>query len=180
MGSAQGQVSLSYASKTYLFFICMLQDREKRPTMLEDISRELVPRDENVPPVDKFLQSEVGLVPNTTTGWFRAGVAFYNKSEFFYCLQCLSKAEELDKTNFNVYQLSARVYIKLGRSDLAIDALKRSIKLNNISDWQLLIELTSMDHEQFMATKALAGCQNIHPLVQALLDEKEQQLRQNR
>ena len=37
----------------------------------------------------------------------------------------------------------ARAYIALNRRSEAVDALKHSTKLDNPSDWQLLIELTN-------------------------------------
>ena len=39
----------------------------------------------------------------------------------------------------------ARACIAVNRRDDAIEALKQSVKLNNPSDWQLLVELTSQE-----------------------------------
>ena len=43
---------------------------------------------------------------------------------------------------YNAYQIMARACICVNRREDAIDALKKSVKLDNPSDWQLLIELT--------------------------------------
>ena len=42
----------------------------------------------------------------------------------------------------------ARACIAVNRRDDAIAALKESVKLNNQSDWQLLVELTGKSEER--------------------------------
>ena len=54
----------------------------------------------------------------------------------------------LHPRQYNAYQILARACIVLNRRDDAIEALKRSVQLNNASDWQLLAELTSVNAKQ--------------------------------
>jgi hypothetical protein len=58
-------------------------------------------------------------------------------------LECFEVAVELDPLNYNAYQIMARACIAINRKDDAVEALKKSVKLDNPSDWQLLVELTS-------------------------------------
>eukprot|EP00698_Gefionella_okellyi_P016881 TRINITY_DN4874_c0_g1_i1.p1 TRINITY_DN4874_c0_g1~~TRINITY_DN4874_c0_g1_i1.p1 ORF type:complete len:132 (-),score=6.59 TRINITY_DN4874_c0_g1_i1:296-640(-) len=97
-----------------------------------------------VSPVEEWLVLRVGQAPKTSIGWFRAGVGFYNKKEFPYAIECFEKSVALDSNNFNAYQIMARACIAVNRRDDAIAALKRSVGLGNPSDWQLLVELTSV------------------------------------
>ena len=48
----------------------------------------------------------------------------------------------LDPLNYNAFQIMARACIAVNRREDAIRALKESVKLDNPSDWQLLVELT--------------------------------------
>eukprot|EP00455_Lapot_gusevi_P040167 TRINITY_DN4532_c0_g3_i1.p1 TRINITY_DN4532_c0_g3~~TRINITY_DN4532_c0_g3_i1.p1 ORF type:complete len:112 (+),score=15.85 TRINITY_DN4532_c0_g3_i1:72-407(+) len=92
---------------------------------------------------EKWLRQRVGQVPKTALGWFRAGVGFYNKRHFEFAIECLQTSVRLDPMNYNAYQILARACIAVNRREEAIAALKESVKLDNPSDWQLLIELTS-------------------------------------
>lgn len=92
-----------------------------------------------------------------STGWFRAGVGFYNKREFTYCIDCLQRAVAADPLNYNAYQILARACIAVNRRDDAIEALKQSVKLDNPSDWQLLVELTAQEKAAKTAATAAAG-----------------------
>ena len=94
---------------------------------------------------EAWLMAKIGDVPLTSLGWFRAGVGFYNKDEFNFSIECFDKSIEIDPLNYNAYQIMARACIKVNRRDDAIRALKQSVKLDNPSDWQMLIELTSGD-----------------------------------
>ena len=91
----------------------------------------------------RWLQQRVGMTPKSSIGWFRAGVGFYNKRKFEVAVECLREAVRMDPINYNAYQIMARACIALNRRDEAVAALKESVKLDNPSDWQLLIELTS-------------------------------------
>jgi len=46
---------------------------------------------------------------------------------------------------YNAFQIMARACIAVNRRDDAIEALKQSVKLDNPSDWQLLVELTAQE-----------------------------------
>lgn len=48
---------------------------------------------------EEWLLARLGQTPKTTTGWFRAGVGFYNKREYLYAIDCFQKAVELDPLN---------------------------------------------------------------------------------
>ena len=102
---------------------------------------------ENTGSAEAWIAMRVGISPKTSLGWFRAGVGFYNKKQFVYSIQCFEKAVELDPLNYNAYQIMARACIAVNRRDDAIEALKKSVKLDNPSDWQLLVELTSAQKE---------------------------------
>mmetsp|Transcript_27980 Transcript_27980/g.71186 ORF Transcript_27980/g.71186 Transcript_27980/m.71186 type:complete len:103 (+) Transcript_27980:131-439(+) len=90
-----------------------------------------------------WILSRVGSLPKTSVGWFRAGVGFYNKKEYNLSIECFKKAVALDPENYNAYQIMARACIATNRKEDAIVALKESVKLDNPSDWQLLVELTA-------------------------------------
>ncbi|KAI8824466.1 uncharacterized protein EV422DRAFT_565155 [Fimicolochytrium jonesii] len=90
--------------------------------------------------------------------WFRCGVGFYNKEDFTKAIECFEKSVALDPLNvgsaevvgmqdasapYNAFQILARACIAVNRKDDAVAALKQSVMLDNPSDWQLLIELTS-------------------------------------
>eukprot|EP00514_Thraustochytrium_sp_LLF1b_P006222 CAMPEP_0184511652 /NCGR_PEP_ID=MMETSP0198_2-20121128/2463_1 /TAXON_ID=1112570 /ORGANISM="Thraustochytrium sp., Strain LLF1b" /LENGTH=130 /DNA_ID=CAMNT_0026901627 /DNA_START=32 /DNA_END=424 /DNA_ORIENTATION=+ len=92
--------------------------------------------------VKGWIKAKLGLLPRSSLGWFRAGVGFYNKRQHSFAIQCFERAVALDPHNYNAYQIMARALIAVNRRDDAIDALKESVKLNNPSDWQLLVELT--------------------------------------
>jgi hypothetical protein len=47
---------------------------------------------------DWFLQ-RIGSTPKTSIGWFRCGVAFYNKKDFSKAIECFEKSIELDPLN---------------------------------------------------------------------------------
>eukprot|EP01136_Pigoraptor_vietnamica_P021385 Opistho-1_new@71457 len=93
--------------------------------------------------VEAWLTAKVGTVPRNSLGWFRAGVGFYNKKEYVRAIECFEKAIHLDPMNYNAYQIMARACIAVNRREDAIEALKQSVKLDNPSDWQLLVELTA-------------------------------------
>ena len=86
-------------------------------------------------------------LPRNSLGWFRAGVGFYNKKKYTFSIECFEKAVDLDPLNYNAYQIMARACIVVNRRDDAIAALKKSVKLDNPSDWQLLVELTNLKQE---------------------------------
>eukprot|EP00741_Cyanophora_paradoxa_P017849 tig00021035_g17238.t1 len=92
---------------------------------------------------EQFMLLRVGLTPTTSLGWFRAGVGFYNKREYNFAIECFQKSVALDPLNYNAFQIMARACIAVNRRDDAIAALKESVKLDNPSDWQLLVELTA-------------------------------------
>jgi tetratricopeptide (TPR) repeat protein len=92
---------------------------------------------------EEWLTARVGEVPTTSLGWFRCGVGFYNKQKFNFAIECFNKSLEIDPLNYNAYQILARACMAVNRRDDAIAALKQSVKLDNPSDWQLLIELTN-------------------------------------
>ena len=94
---------------------------------------------------EAFLQKLTGTVPQTSTGWFRAGVGFYRKKLNPPAIQCLERAVELDEINYEAWQILARAYVLQNRRKDAIEALKRSVRLNNSSDWQLLVELPNLE-----------------------------------
>eukprot|EP00743_Colponemidia_sp_Colp-15_P008840 GILK01009648.1.p1 GENE.GILK01009648.1~~GILK01009648.1.p1 ORF type:complete len:130 (+),score=22.44 GILK01009648.1:52-390(+) len=92
---------------------------------------------------EQWLIARVGALPATSIGWFRAGVGFYNKKKYNFSIECLKRAVELDPLNYNAFQIMARACIAVNRRDEAVEALKQSVKLDNPTDWQLLVELTS-------------------------------------
>lgn len=51
----------------------------------------------------------------------------------------------------------ARACIAVNRRDDAIEALKQSVKLDNPSDWQLLVELTAQEKAARKAQQAAAS-----------------------
>jgi tetratricopeptide (TPR) repeat protein len=93
----------------------------------------------------EWLMVRIGETPKTSLGWFRAGVGFYNKKEFTFSIECFQNSIKIDPLNYNAYQIMARACIAVNRREDAIAALKESVKLDNPSDWQLLVELTSQD-----------------------------------
>eukprot|EP00163_Fabomonas_tropica_P033413 TRINITY_DN876_c0_g1_i2.p1 TRINITY_DN876_c0_g1~~TRINITY_DN876_c0_g1_i2.p1 ORF type:complete len:218 (-),score=56.35 TRINITY_DN876_c0_g1_i2:68-721(-) len=98
---------------------------------------------------EEWLLLKFSVVPNSSVGWFRAGVGFYNKKQFAWSIECFHRSVQLDPLNYNAYQIMARACIAVNRRDDAIEALKKSVKLDNPSDWQLLVELTrSKDNGQ--------------------------------
>ncbi|KAI9364000.1 hypothetical protein DFJ73DRAFT_772858 [Zopfochytrium polystomum] len=92
---------------------------------------------------EEWLLLRVGVLPRNSLGWFRSGVGFYNKKEYTKAIECFEKSVELDPMNYNAFQIMARACIAVNRKDDAIAALKQSVMLDNPSDWQLLVELTS-------------------------------------
>ncbi|KAI8835385.1 hypothetical protein HDU81_006173 [Chytriomyces hyalinus] len=92
---------------------------------------------------EEWLLLRIGVVPRNSLGWFRCGVGFYNKKEYTKSIECFEKSVELDPMNYNAFQIMARACIAVNRKDDAIAALKQSVMLDNPSDWQLLVELTS-------------------------------------
>lgn len=94
---------------------------------------------------DAWLQGRIGETPQTSLGWFRAGVGFYNKREFQFSIECFQRSVQIDPLNYNAFQIMARACIAVNRRDDAIEALKQSVKLDNPSDWQLLVELTAQE-----------------------------------
>ncbi|KAI9007045.1 hypothetical protein HDU85_006016 [Gaertneriomyces sp. JEL0708] len=92
---------------------------------------------------EDWLLLRIGTLPRTSLGWFRTGIAFYNKKDFPKSIECLEKATELDPMNYNAWQVLARACIAVNRREEAVEALKRSVALDNPSDWQLLVELTA-------------------------------------
>ncbi|SPQ94366.1 Tetratricopeptide repeat [Plasmodiophora brassicae] len=100
----------------------------------------------SVKTAERWLIDRIGQAPNTALGWFRAGVGFYNKHQFEYAIDCFQKSVALDPLNYNAFQIMARACIAVNRREDAIEALRQSVKLDNPSDWQLLVELTS-NHE---------------------------------
>eukprot|EP00033_Pygsuia_biforma_P003123 GCRY01003430.1.p1 GENE.GCRY01003430.1~~GCRY01003430.1.p1 ORF type:complete len:141 (-),score=30.77 GCRY01003430.1:122-544(-) len=98
---------------------------------------------ENSESASEWIMQKVGALPKTSLGWFRAGVGFYNKKRFEMAIQCLERAIQADPLNYNAFQIVARAYIAVNRRADAITALQESVKLDNPSDWQLLVELTS-------------------------------------
>ncbi|KAJ3244952.1 hypothetical protein HDU78_010125 [Chytriomyces hyalinus] len=95
---------------------------------------------------EEWLLLRIGVVPRNSLGWFRCGVGFYNKKEYTKSIECFEKSVELDPMNVRLVDEMnsvARACIAVNRKDDAIAALKQSVMLDNPSDWQLLVELTS-------------------------------------
>jgi hypothetical protein len=97
---------------------------------------------------EAFLRKLTGTIPQTSIGWFRAGVGFFRKRYHSPAVQCLEKAVALDPMNYEAWQVLARAYVLQNRRKDAITALKKSVKLNNAADWQMLVELTNLEEEQ--------------------------------
>ena len=95
-----------------------------------------------------WLRKLTGTVPQTSTGWFRAGVGFYRKRFHNPAVTCLEKAVAMDEINYEAWQVLARAYVLQNRRKDAIEALKKSVKLNNAADWQMLVELTNLEDKQ--------------------------------
>jgi len=91
---------------------------------------------------EKWIMQRIGQIPKTSLGWFRSGVGFYNKNQYVFAIQCFETAVKMDPKNYNAFQIMARACIAVNRRDDAIRALRESVKLDNPSDWQLLVELT--------------------------------------
>ncbi|KAJ3256572.1 hypothetical protein HDU77_003096 [Chytriomyces hyalinus] len=99
---------------------------------------------------EEWLLLRIGVVPRNSLGWFRCGVGFYNKKEYTKSIECFEKSVELDPMNVRlVDEMNSVVCVNEclpvlnNRKDDAIAALKQSVMLDNPSDWQLLVELTS-------------------------------------
>eukprot|EP00942_MAST-04A_sp_MAST-4A-sp1_P010724 g10724.t1 len=91
-------------------------------------------------------QKSKGLLPQSSVGWFRCGVGFYNKKLYYGpAIICLRIALELDPNNFNAQQVLGRAYLRVNKRNEALESLKRSVELHSSSDWQLLVE--EMDRE---------------------------------
>ena len=97
---------------------------------------------------EAFLRKLTGTIPQTSIGWFRAGVGFFRKRYHSPAVTCLEKAVALDPMNYEAWQVLARAYVLQNRRKDAIAALKKSVKLNNAADWQMLVELTNLEEEQ--------------------------------
>ena len=97
---------------------------------------------------EAFLRKLTGTIPQTSIGWFRAGVGFFRKRYHSPACTCLEKAVALDPMNYEAWQVLARAYVLQNRRKDAIAALKKSVKLNNAADWQMLVELTNLEEEQ--------------------------------
>ena len=102
---------------------------------------------------EEWLGVRIGQVPTTSVGWHRAGVGFHNKKKFQFAIECFKKSVGIDPLNYNAFQIMARACIAVNRRDDAIAALKQSVKLDNPSDWQLLVELTGQANEEENASK---------------------------
>ena len=48
---------------------------------------------------ESWLLGRVGETPQTSLGWFRAGVGFYNKREFQFSIECFQRSVQLDPLN---------------------------------------------------------------------------------
>ena len=97
---------------------------------------------------ETWLRTLTGTIPQTSVGWFRAGVGFYRKRYHNPAVTCLEKATTMDPLNYEAWQVLARAYVLQNRRSEAIEALKNSVKLNNAADWQMLVELTNLDEQQ--------------------------------
>ena len=97
---------------------------------------------------EAWLRKLTGTLPTTSVGWFRAGVGFYRKRYHNPAVTCLEKAVALDPINYEAWQVLARAYVLQNRRKDAIEALKKSVKLNNAADWQMLVELTNLEDKQ--------------------------------
>ena len=97
---------------------------------------------------EAFLRKLTGTIPQTSIGWFRAGVGFFRKRYHSPAVTCLEKATAMDPMNYEAWQVLARAYVLQNRRKDAIAALKNSVKLNNAADWQMLVELTNLEEEQ--------------------------------
>lgn len=95
------------------------------------------------PSAEEWLRARVGRVPETSLGFFRAGVAFYNKGMHSLAAECLDRSVAMDPQNFNAFAVLARARLALNDREAAVAALRESVKLGGSSDWQLLVELTN-------------------------------------
>eukprot|EP00735_Rhodelphis_limneticus_P008767 TRINITY_DN2251_c0_g1::TRINITY_DN2251_c0_g1_i1::g.6700::m.6700 TRINITY_DN2251_c0_g1::TRINITY_DN2251_c0_g1_i1::g.6700 ORF type:complete len:132 (+),score=10.25,TPR_11/PF13414.1/1.1e-09,TPR_11/PF13414.1/0.013,TPR_2/PF07719.12/6.5e-05,TPR_2/PF07719.12/0.091,TPR_16/PF13432.1/1.2e-05,TPR_19/PF14559.1/2.3e-05,TPR_1/PF00515.23/0.0088,TPR_1/PF00515.23/5.5,TPR_8/PF13181.1/1.5,TPR_8/PF13181.1/0.24,Apc3/PF12895.2/0.00045,TPR_14/PF13428.1/3.5e+02,TPR_14/PF13428.1/0.01,TPR_7/PF13176.1/63,TPR_7/PF13176.1/0.2, len=95
----------------------------------------------------EWMKERFGILPKTSLGWFRAGVGFFNKKHYERSIECFQYSVQLDPLNYNAFQIMARACIAINRREEAIAALKESVKLDNPSDWQLLVELTNTKQE---------------------------------
>lgn len=104
-----------------------------------------------------WLKERLGRVPDSSLGYFRAGVAFYTRRRYAFAAEMLERAVAMDAQNFNAFQVLSRCYLALNRRDDAVGALKKSVQLDNPSDWQLLVELTGGGAGSAEGVKAAAA-----------------------
>jgi len=68
--------------------------------------------------VHDFLLLRIGSEPKTSTGWFRAGVGFYNKKQFGWSIECFEKAVEIDPMNVRLQILCVYIVWELTRHSI--------------------------------------------------------------
>lgn len=56
---------------------------------------------------ESWLLSRVGETPQSSVGWFRAGVGFYNKKEFALAIDCMQRSTQIDPLNVRL-EMSGR------------------------------------------------------------------------
>jgi hypothetical protein len=50
----------------------------------------------------EWLIARIGDTPQTALGWFRTGVAFYNKKEYNFAIECFQESIQLDDKNVTI------------------------------------------------------------------------------
>ena len=121
----------------------VLESKAAVDSTLDDASYDHNTEGEPTESAHEWLETRFGMLPDSSFAWFRAGVGFYNKALHEFAIDCLSEAVQIDPNNFNAFQILARSFIALNRRAEAIACLKKSVALDNASDWQLLAELTA-------------------------------------
>ena len=54
---------------------------------------------------EDWLRARLNMVPDTSIGWHRAGVGFYNKKKFQFAIECFEQSVALDPLNVRAMKI---------------------------------------------------------------------------
>lgn len=89
---------------------------------------------------DELLNS-IGFLPKDAVGWLYVARGYYKLKEYHYVIEAVNHCLRNEKTLKEAQHLLAFSLMYTHQLDAAAAAFRKSIKMGNETDWQLMVEI---------------------------------------
>ena len=103
---------------------------------------------------DKLIQA-VGFLPKDAIGWLYVARGFYKTRDYHYVIEAVNHCLRNEKTLKEAQHLLAFSLMHTGQTEMAAAAFKKSIKMGNETDWQVIVELCIANDTINLANKKM-------------------------